>query len=47
LIKDGYILMHDVNRFEGVTRTYEEILRSPRFILEERVITLAAIKKLG
>ncbi len=47
LIKDGYILMHDVNRYEGVTRTYEEILRSPRFILEERVITLAAIKKLG
>lgn len=46
VIKGGRILVHDTN-FEGVRKAYEEILGSPRFLLEEKVGTLAVIKKLS
>ena len=46
VIKNGFILMHDVN-FEGVKKAYREILRNPRLILKEKIGNLAVIKKLS
>jgi predicted O-methyltransferase YrrM len=46
VVKNGYILMHDVN-LKGVKKAYRELLKSPRFSLEEKVGVLAVIKKLA
>lgn len=45
VVKDGHILMHDIN-LKGVRKAYEEKLRSSRFLLKERVGSLVIIKKL-
>ncbi len=45
VVEGGYILMHDTN-LKGVRKSYEEILRSSRFLLKERVGSLVVIKKL-
>lgn len=44
VVKDGYILIHDID-FKGVRKAYREILRNSGFLLEERVGTLAVIKR--
>ncbi|NIO44729.1 MAG: hypothetical protein GTN36_04210 [Candidatus Aenigmarchaeota archaeon] len=45
VIKRGFILMHDTN-FKGVKKALKEVLKSSRFLLKERVVSLVVIKKL-
>jgi predicted O-methyltransferase YrrM len=41
----GFILMHDLD-FKGVKKAFKELMKNPRFSLQEIVGTLAIIKKL-